>query len=201
MSGVTGPQGPRGLQGPIGPSGITGQNGIQGNRGFPGPPFYPPSMQILQSSNQVNGKLTITRKFETAIPALSSGNSTTIIGLSNDSATGNITLPVGRYYIEAYANLGSNILTASMAINGAGAQGPVSSASLPYGTIQLQGSVIVSDTPQVFSFVETVTTTSGNNENIAPSYIASYFGGGVTGLGPPPIFDPPNISVAIMKLV
>lgn len=201
MSGVTGPQGPRGPEGAIGPTGITGPNGSQGIRGFPGPPVYPVTLQILQSSTQISGKLAITRKFETAIPALSSGNSTTIIGLSNDSTTGNITLPVGQYYIEAYANLGSNILTASMAISNAGAQGPVSSASLPYGTIQLQGSVTVTSIPKVFAFIETVTTTSGNNENISPSYIASQFGGGVTGLGPPPIFDPPNISVAIMKIV
>jgi hypothetical protein len=198
MSGNTGPQGPRGPEGAIGPTGITGPNGSQGIRGFPGPPVYPVTLQILQSSNQIYSNGSITRKFETAIPALSAGNSTTISGLSNDSSTGNITLPVGEYYIEAYANLSSSTGNASMVFNVSGTPTIISSVSIPNGTIQLQGPVTISGSPATCTVVESI---PGTSAAISPSYIASHFGGGTTGLGPPPIFDPPNISVAIMKIV
>lgn len=205
MSGNTGPQGPRGPVGPEGPSGITGQNGIEGIRGFPGRPIYPFSVQILRSgadseaTTLIDGLNTSTRRFEDATPSLDSGNSTTIVGFSNDPDTGYLTIPVGQYYIEASSTLNdtasnvgfrlmqSNAEEHTTAIIGAASGGP-------YGSIYLEGPLIVlagNTGPYYFANITGISVEG----NLAPTYAGSNYG--ATG----PTITPPNISVAIMKLV
>jgi hypothetical protein len=209
MSGNTGPQGPRGPEGPEGPSGITGQKGTQGIRGFPGKPCYPISLQILQSSNTSGsnvsgtGPYKVIRKFETGIPSISAGPSSNIIGLSNDSTTGYITFPSGQYYIEASANLNndvsisSNVTMRFMQSNTGGDTTVLfASASGSFSrSIYLQGPLTIPTGSTGSFYFGQFFNANPATCNIAPVYNSNYYG--ATG----PSFTPPNISVAIMKLV
>lgn len=106
MTGILGTQGVPGPQGPVGATGLQGIPGPQGLMGFPGPSTAPVNIQILTSTNTVSysgspGTLNATIDTTQAYPPLSGGtNSTTISGLSVSGGS-NITVPAGRYFVEA----------------------------------------------------------------------------------------------------
>lgn len=102
--GATGFQGFRGPMGVNGERGMTGAQGVQGIRGYPGPSPTPVRIQVLTGIDTlsiVNGSNAVQSKLNgVAYPPLSSGSSTSIVGMSVDPS-GNITLPSGIYYTEA----------------------------------------------------------------------------------------------------
>jgi hypothetical protein len=108
--GITGPPGAQGVPGGIGfigPRGLTGPEGPQGLLGFPRS-SVPVRVQTVTSVTQVgitavNTSFTLPASFGgPAYPALSSGESTTITGLSVSGTS--ITIPPGRYLVEGAAS-------------------------------------------------------------------------------------------------
>lgn len=119
--GITGPRGAQGFpgpMGPVGPQGLTGPDGRQGLMGFPNP-SVPVGVQIFTTTSTVEistpdeRQVLFTAMLDTGRPSLvnASGRlqSTTISGMSLDPTTGVITVPAGRYLVEAACSFPTDV--------------------------------------------------------------------------------------------
>lgn len=129
--GRTGPQGPQGVPGPqggTGEQGFTGPDGRQGLMGFPRT-SVPVGIQIFSGTQQKAAGIgpsvsTLPAGLDTAYPDLNGNNSTTISGMSINFTNGKITVPAGRYLVEASCtfplNIGITSATLSLNLDGGG---------------------------------------------------------------------------------
>lgn len=123
--GIRGPQGPIGRDGDAGMVGTRGPTGPEGRRGYFGPTLNPVRAQVFYNAFDVAKpiRFVIETPGDSTIKlspvVLVSGfpatgdvtefikSSTTIPGLQFNNQNGKITIPIGKYYIEAHAPVGN----------------------------------------------------------------------------------------------
>lgn len=149
IDGVTGPQGFPGKKGPTGVTGMTGPAGLQGWRGYPGPSPVPVMIQNLSTTltQSVRGSTTSTISLlNTGSPPLSGGASTTISGMTLNTATGVISGLGGTCYVEAACSFPSdtNITSGSLNLYETGGVIRLLGTRIAPGTGGLSGSSFIS---------------------------------------------------------
>lgn len=224
MFGPTGPTGPAGAQGP---QGITGQYGIEGWRGFPGRPAKPIQLQIFQctSDNLINTGRLYDYPITSATPPLSGNNSTTITGLSVTHLTPtvdqsgtytDITIPAGKYYLEAAAGISHNVADAipsnpacylslrdlcgnSNVITGTPTYAPNTGYFMGYISNNAASNYCLRQTllavPSGNHGLLTPLKVYGPGTLVNPQFLQTDYGGGNAPTGPPP-----TVTLTIMKI-